>query len=954
MVAGNAGREVRVEWRKDAALAVGARNARLQQLSNGSLSLSGLSTADEGAYQCAVLVTTSATSADSKNKDAMWTFLSKSAQVRLPSLGRFEQQPVDRAVRRGQPTAFQCIVDASPKAEVRWFHKDRLVQEGDGLHVFPISSTLEISNVRPRHEGEYRCEVSTAGRNRSSQAATLSISSATGSSEWSKELHVVLAPRGQSVDEGGSLVLECLAAGQPTPDVTWLKDGTTLAVDGDRVKRIGSGSLLISKATVEDAGEYTCRMSNGEANVERAANVQVRIPPHITTRPQDKTAMETADVELECVASGRPSPSITWLKNGELIVASEYFVIEPSRLRVLGLVATDQAVYECVAENDAGVATAAAQLLVDNADSATLAGVAAAEGEPKVSSQPLGLKVSSFLSRSAIVHWDPPLNAHGHVLAYHVFWKDVDDGRERTANTTQTTLTLTELQPDTSYEVRVAAENEAGIGLHSGNVRFTTQKEQAVPGKVRDLRAEATGPETIAVRWQPPPAGGPAALEYRLFYVREPAGNEKETQITVRGGGATAYTLHGMDKFATYAIRVEAVGENGPGLSTDPVQIRTQSDMPSAAPEGITAEALSSNSIRVKWTSPDPRLTNGDITGYKIRYKTKSRGSNGNTIVVEGDTTEKIVDGLEPGTQYMLRMAVVNQNGTGPHSDWVRVDTPSQDREEAQLAGPPVNLNARATSDSILLQWVPPGDDSVVIRGYQIGWGINLPDVESTKVGPNVRQHRITGLRPGKDYVVSLRAFNNIGTGFPIYETVRTSNAGAPPADFGSMLDEGGDAPLTGTPMGVRAEATGSTSLRVSWSDLDAGDEFGRVYTVRYSTSSDGGQHRFVNTSELSVELEGLRPASEYEVAVRAIAGGFSGGGGGVSPWSMVARNRTRPAAPSSAPRDLTALPAPSGDPQAVTLNWQPPKYANGEIEGESLLLLLLLLLSQSDPQRPR
>lgn len=41
----------------------------------------------------------------------------------------------------------------------------------------------------------------------------------------------------------------------------------------------------------------------------------------------------------------------------------------------------------------------------------------------------------------------------------------------------------------------------------------------------------------------------------------------------MRGGGATTYTLHGMDKFATYAIRVEAVGDNGPGLSSETVKV---------------------------------------------------------------------------------------------------------------------------------------------------------------------------------------------------------------------------------------------------------------------------------------------------------------------------------------------------------------------------------------------
>ncbi|MCP9260385.1 Netrin receptor DCC [Dirofilaria immitis] len=51
------------------------------------------------------------------------------------------------------------------------------------------------------------------------------------------------------------------------------------------------------------------------------------------------------------------------------------------------------------------------------------------------------------------------------------------------------------------------------------------------------------------------------------------------------------------------------------------------------------------------------------------------------------------------------------------------------------------------------------------------------------------------------------------------------------------------------------------------------------------------------------------------------------------SMWSMTAVNSTAPAPPSSAPRDLTIMQPTEGDPQTLILNWQPPKYANGDIE---------------------
>lgn len=53
--------------------------------------------------------------------------------------------------------------------------------------------------------------------------------------------------------------------------------------------------------------------------------------------------------------------------------------------------------------------------------------------------------------------------------------------------------------------------------------------------------------------------------------------------------------------------------------------------------------------------------------------------------------------------------------------------------------------------------------------------------------------------------------------------------------------------------------------------------------------------------------------------------------------WSMTAVNSTAPAPPSSAPRDLTIMQPTDGDPQTLILNWQPPKYANGDIEGINL-----------------
>ncbi|VDK69307.1 unnamed protein product, partial [Onchocerca ochengi] len=749
------------------------------------------------------------------------------------------------------------------------------------------------------------------------------------------EPYFVLEPRGDVINEGGSVVLECLVNGWPRPDVRWLKGAETISITGDRMRQLGSSSFMILNAKAQDTGVYTCRA----------------IAPEIISEPNSVVAQETMDVEFNCEASGEPGPTISWYKNGETIIASEYFMIEATRLRVLGLVRNDQGVYQCIAENDAGSVQSNAQLIVDsseellqlyalkfysmnettsvleemlnfnNTDSFSMA---ASSGQPKLPSEPLGVRANVVGSRFVVLTWDPPVQRHGAVLAYHIFYKEQDSSRERMLNSSATSFTVTPLQPNTTYVFRLVAENEAGMGKSSTRIFVTTTEEKAVPGKVKNLHGIALSPETVEVLWEPPGGNGPEPVQYKLFYIRkdhEP--NEKETQIVVK---KTSYTLHGMEKYVEYIIRVEAEGVNGAGLSSEPITIRTLSDLPSLPPSDVRAEAISTTSIHVQWMPLPIEDRNGILTGYRIKYKTKLRGTKGNTLVVDGNNSSYTISGLEPGTQYMLRVAAVNQNGSGPNSDWFHVDTPLEDKDEGQVAGPPLSLKVQPSVDSIQLSWLPPRDDSVMIRGYLIGWGINIPDVDQVKVPASLRLYTINGLRPGRDYVISLRAYNLIGNGFPIYETVRTLSPDSKSIAGGQQ--NGKDSERSETPIGVRALTLSSSSIRVTWTDAEMDIPYSRQYTVRYSSSiENGGQRRYINTSEMEVVIEGLRPNTQYEFAVRVNAGKSS------SMWSMTAVNSTAPAPPSSAPRDLTIMQPIDGDPQTLILNWQPPKYANGDIE---------------------
>lgn len=63
------------------------------------------------------------------------------------------------------------------------------------------------------------------------------------------------------VTKGQRLVLECVASGIPTPQVTWAKDGQDLRFHNNT--RFLLSNLLIDAVVEGDSGTYVCQADNG-------------------------------------------------------------------------------------------------------------------------------------------------------------------------------------------------------------------------------------------------------------------------------------------------------------------------------------------------------------------------------------------------------------------------------------------------------------------------------------------------------------------------------------------------------------------------------------------------------------------------------------------------------------------------------------------------------------------
>ena len=64
---------------------------------------------------------------------------------------------------------------------------------------------------------------------------------------------VIIKPTDQMIMENEEVMFHCIATGNPTPEITWFKDGKTM----------GRGDTLIFKAKSDKSGKYWCSADNG-------------------------------------------------------------------------------------------------------------------------------------------------------------------------------------------------------------------------------------------------------------------------------------------------------------------------------------------------------------------------------------------------------------------------------------------------------------------------------------------------------------------------------------------------------------------------------------------------------------------------------------------------------------------------------------------------------------------
>ncbi|XP_076860227.1 neurofascin homolog (chicken) a isoform X12 [Brachyhypopomus gauderio] len=169
-----------------------------------------------------------------------------------------------------------------------------------------------------------------------------------------------LSPSGISSSKmalrGEELLLECIAAGVPTPGIKWFKKGGDLPEKKVKFENFNK-TLRIVSVSEEDTGEYVCMAGNKIGSIRHTVSVQVKAAPYWLQKPTNLVLAPNENGQLVCLASGNPKPSIQWLINGEPIesltpnlsakVVDDSIIFNSVQIG-------SSAVYQCNASNEHG------------------------------------------------------------------------------------------------------------------------------------------------------------------------------------------------------------------------------------------------------------------------------------------------------------------------------------------------------------------------------------------------------------------------------------------------------------------------------------------------------------------------------------------------------------------------------------------------------------------------
>lgn len=177
-------------------------------------------------------------------------------------LADLNDSPAANIAKIGEEFALEIRAQGKPRPQVTWLFNGQELSADSADYSMIITDDglyrLVFQQFSERYLGEYQAVItSSAGTMKTKKAKV------TGQQV---PLFIQEPPKSIQVKTGEKLTIECTAKGQPTPKISWLRDGKVLTnKDGFEIKidqATGQASFCIPSATMKHIGKYECRVEN--------------------------------------------------------------------------------------------------------------------------------------------------------------------------------------------------------------------------------------------------------------------------------------------------------------------------------------------------------------------------------------------------------------------------------------------------------------------------------------------------------------------------------------------------------------------------------------------------------------------------------------------------------------------------------------------------------------------
>jgi hypothetical protein len=249
----------------------------------------------------------------------------------------FLSQPVSQSVSAGASVTLSALVSGTPTPSVQWRKNGEAIAGAN-------SQSLLINTTTLADAGTYTLFASNSGGTALSVGATLTVQ---GAPVFTSQ------PVGASVSVGATVVFSATVTGNPMPTLQWQRNGTAVA-------GATGGTLTLSNVGQGDAGTYLLVATNNLGSASSSGAVlAVSGAPVITAQPVGQTVLAGTSLTLSVVATGTPTPTYQWRRNGAAIAGAT-----GASLGLPNLQSAGAGTYDVVVLNSAGSVTSAPAILV--------------------------------------------------------------------------------------------------------------------------------------------------------------------------------------------------------------------------------------------------------------------------------------------------------------------------------------------------------------------------------------------------------------------------------------------------------------------------------------------------------------------------------------------------------------------------------------------------------------